>query len=362
MSEFRRRLMIQGGGTGGKYIKFKDPVVEQICISKWSSDGIGLTPEDAAKVTDIGTTFRGNTEITSFDELDYFLKVKSLGQSAFAECHSLTSVDVSNITNMDSRVFSGCMSLDYVIGLDRIITMNTTVFYNALLTDMNICMPNLTGVLRWGVFSGTCIKQVSNLGNITSVGVGAGANNQGTFYNTKNLRKVVLPNSVVHIGTYCFNNSGLTEINLHSLQKIDNFAFSDCVNLNIEELLLPNITSVGDDAFRDVPIKKITNLGSITYAFKLNNKNVEYVRLPSTVTSAANFAFNQCSSLKTLIIDAVEPFPITEYFIDSSDPIKNGNGFVYVPDESVESYRNATNWSAFASQIKPISEFVEPNE
>ena len=154
----------------------------------------------------------------------------------------------------------------------------------------------------------------------------------------------------------------MTEIYLHFVQKIDNFAFSDCVNLNIEELLLPNITSVGDNAFKNIPIKKITNLGSITYAFKLDNKNVEYVRLPSTVTSAANYAFNQCSSLKTLVIDAIEPFPITIYFIGSSDPIKNGNGFVYVPDESVETYKNATNWSAFASQIKPISEFVEPNE
>lgn len=362
MSEFRRRLLIQGGGTGGKYIKFKDPVVEQICISKWSSDGIGLTPEDAANVTDIGTTFRGNTDITSFDELDYFKKVKSLENYAFAECHNLTSVDVSNITNMGARVFSGCISLDYVIGLDRVSTMSTTVFYNALLTNMNVSMPNLTGVLQWGVFSGTSIKQVSNLGNITSLGVGVGAEAQGTFYNTKNLRKVVLPNSVVHIGAWCFASSGLTEINLHFVQKIDAYAFKDCVNLNIDDLSLPNITSVGDDAFRNTPIKKITNLGSITYAFKLNNKNVEYVRLPSTVTSAANFAFNQCSSLKTLIIDAVEPFPITENFIGSSDPIKKGNGFVYVPNESVETYKNAPNWSAFANQIKPISEYVEPNE
>jgi hypothetical protein len=32
---------------------------------------------------------------------------------------------------------------------------------------------------------------------------------------------------------------------------------------------------------------------------------------------------------------------------------------IYVPDESVEAYKGATNWSAYADQIKPISEYVE---
>ena len=50
-----------------KYIVFADPVVEQICVANFSSDGIGVLTEDAAKVTDIGTIFNGNTEITSFD-------------------------------------------------------------------------------------------------------------------------------------------------------------------------------------------------------------------------------------------------------------------------------------------------------
>ena len=55
-----------------KYIVFKDPVVEQICVSNFSSDGVGVTEEDAAKVTSIDTIFRENTEIVSFDELQYF--------------------------------------------------------------------------------------------------------------------------------------------------------------------------------------------------------------------------------------------------------------------------------------------------
>lgn len=31
----------------------------------------------------------------------------------------------------------------------------------------------------------------------------------------------------------------------------------------------------------------------------------------------------------------------------------------YVPDESVEAYKAAENWSKYADKIKPLSEYVE---
>ena len=40
-------------------------------------------------------------------------------------------------------------------------------------------------------------------------------------------------------------------------------------------------------------------------------------------------------------------------------PIGKGAGHVYVPDELVDAYKTATNWVAFADQIKPISELEE---
>jgi hypothetical protein len=43
----------------------------------------------------------------------------------------------------------------------------------------------------------------------------------------------------------------------------------------------------------------------------------------------------------------------------SSSAIANGTGFVYVPDNLVEKYKTATNWSTYASQIKPMSELPE---
>ena len=40
--------------TEGKYIRFEDPVVEQICATNWG-DGTGITIAQAAAVSSIGT-------------------------------------------------------------------------------------------------------------------------------------------------------------------------------------------------------------------------------------------------------------------------------------------------------------------
>ena len=64
------------------YITFADPEVERICIENWSSDGVGLTYEDAAAVTDLNSFFRFSS-IKTFEELQYFTSLTSLSNHAF---------------------------------------------------------------------------------------------------------------------------------------------------------------------------------------------------------------------------------------------------------------------------------------
>ena len=79
-----------------EYIKFADPIVEAICVANWSSDGVGLTMADAAAVTSqqFGTTFSVNTQITSFDELEYFTGLTSIPDQAFYQCSNLASIKI----------------------------------------------------------------------------------------------------------------------------------------------------------------------------------------------------------------------------------------------------------------------------
>lgn len=56
----------------------------------------------------------------------------------------------------------------------------------------------------------------------------------------------------------------------------------------------------------------------------------------------------------TNIADAIRGKKGTNAFTGTK--IASGTGYVYVPDELVEEYKVATNWSTFANQIKPLSE------
>ncbi|MBO5615643.1 MAG: hypothetical protein J5932_05925, partial [Prevotella sp.] len=54
-------------------ITFSDNYVKSLCVEHWDSDGDGeLSTEEAASVTTLGTVFRENSDIVSFDELRYF--------------------------------------------------------------------------------------------------------------------------------------------------------------------------------------------------------------------------------------------------------------------------------------------------
>ena len=61
-----------------------------------------------------------------------------------------------------------------------------------------------------------------------------------------------------------------------------------------------------------------------------------------------------CSKLIFISVLSTTPFTL------SYGALTNGNSCpIYVPDEAVDTYKMATNWSAYASRIKPISEKTE---
>ena len=69
--------------------------------------------------------------------------------------------------------------------------------------------------------------------------------------------------------------------------------------------------------------------------------------------------FQGCTNLTKVIINRQDIFKMTATSFFANTPIASGTGYVYVPDNMVETYKSATNWSDYSSQIKPISELVE---
>ena len=78
-----------------------------------------------------------------------------------------------------------------------------------------------------------------------------------------------------------------------------------------------------------------------------------------SMTTISTQVFLNCSALGKLILGSSTLCELTNANAFQSSAIANGTGYVYVPDDLVDSYKTATNWVNYADQIKPISELEE---
>lgn len=89
---------------------------------------------------------------------------------------------------------------------------------------------------------------------------------------------------------------------------------------------------------------------------------LKHVILPTTVPNLGNYSFAYCRQMK-YFISTVETPPIigARTFASSYISVRFQ---IYVPNDSVEAYKTATNWTELADSIKPMSQFAIdfPNE
>ena len=145
------------------------------------------------------------------------------------------------------------------------------------------------------------------------------------------------------------SNDRITYLGIEVFRNYDSLAIAD----------FPNVTSTGVNIFyacyalHTVNLPKLSAIGTNMFSYSSLLKKLDFPR----VESISGGAFSGCSRLVTLILrkaDAVCTLENVNAFTNT--PIARGTGFVYVPDNLVEQYKAATNWSTYANQIKPISE------
>ena len=355
-STYADRIFPLSDYDGGGVIDFYDPDVEAICVSNWDTSGSGYLSVDEAKaVTSIGTVFSGNTEITSFNELNKFTKVTSLVAKAFFGCVNLEEVGLENITTINGHDGGGA-------------------FMNSGIKIANFNKLSKINNSYSCEFQGSAIEQLILGGTLESIPSGNGSY-YGFAKNVKSLQSVVFPDTLKVIGGYAFSGcTSLNSINLPpSIETIGEEAFFGCNALSIDNIILPKLKTLSNNSFRNTDIKRILDLGVVTTmgitggndmyngVFSYN-KNLSLAILPETLTMLGVGTFYQCSSLSTLVIKAITPPTLYGGALTSTSSSLR----IYVPDPDgtgviVQSYKNATNWSSYASSIFPISQLDTDN-
>ena len=195
-------------------------------------------------------------------------------------------------------------------------------------------------------------------GDITTLNIPDGTTKICDYacYMFTSLTSLIIPDSVVSIGMAAFNHcESLREITIPStVTTIEGYTFGHCYRLT--SITIPDtVREIGEYAFEkcqsltDITIPStLTSISNGTFRECIYLKEVT---IPENITSIGGMAFYKCTSLNAITVLAATPPTL------GANAFSNTNNCpIYVPAESVNSYKNASNWIEYADRIFAITE------
>lgn len=150
----------------------------------------------------------------------------------------------------------------------------------------------------------------------------------------------------------------MSQIILNRNNKIEDYVtFNKLIDKSITtvtEDMLSGGTSISDYSFSYcsslvsvfIP-SSITNIGKAAFGYC---SSLVSILIPSSITNIGDSAFSQCVLLSNVTVKSVTP-PTLDGSIFFNTPL---NLVIYVPPESVETYKSDSGWSRYANKIQPI--------
>ena len=115
----------------------------------------------------------------------------------------------------------------------------------------------------------------------------------------------------------------------------------------LDELINRSITRINNSRVTSIGLHALRSCANLTTA------------VFSEATSISGSAFFECANLTTIVLSVNSVVSLSSTTTFNSTPIARGTGYIYVPDDLVESYKTATNWTVYAEQIKGLSQLPE---
>ena len=122
-------------------IVFEDEVMKELCVTAFDTNGDGeLSYTEAAAVTDLSKMTLTKTNFKTFNEFQYFTSVKTVPDSYFRPCSSLTSISIpEGVTLIGNCAFYECSSLTSINIPESVTSIGNYAFLNcSSLTSINI--------------------------------------------------------------------------------------------------------------------------------------------------------------------------------------------------------------------------------
>lgn len=300
-------------------------------------------------VTSIGDgAFEGCANLTDINIPD---SVTDMGENVFNGCSSITSVTIPDgVENIEDYAFAGCENLTEVIIPRSVKTIGQYAFYECSnLTSIDIP----SGVTTIGQHA---FDDCENLVNI-NIPDGVTRIEPFTFAACASLTRIKIPDGVKWIGSSAFECCHrLANVALPSnVEYLGSYAFAECSSFTFFTIP-PKVTCISNGLFyKCSQLSRVEihgNVESIDYGAFYQCTSLSSISIPSSVTCIEDQVFNGCTGLNAIIMEAINP-PVTENgmeytFEDTNDcPI-------FVPEGSVNAYKEANDWSQYASRIYPI--------
>ena len=240
-------------------IVFVDSNVKAICVQNWDTDGDGeLSEAEAAAVTSLGANvFKDNTDITSFDELQYFTGLTSIEQSAFSGCSNLRSVSLpEGLQSIKNNAFanSGLESIRFPSTL-------TAVGNNAFVDCKQLASIDFNGCSA--TFDYECFRNCTSLEEVIAPST-VTFTGWSNFYDCKSLKNVVLAStSSLQLASFQFCTN-LESVTFLTVDNILNKNYSNVFGgVPREKYTLFNIPEGNAEQFLQAGYANLSDLGGL---------------------------------------------------------------------------------------------------